>query len=71
MSVGIVGQTGSTSSPVGRTRVMDGWTDGRTGANASLGENKRREEEEKSALEEARIEKYRCIIQFGCSSSWT
>lgn len=50
---------------------MDGWTDGQTGANASLGENKRREEEEKSALEEARIEKYRCIIQFGCSSSWT
>lgn len=43
MSVGIVGQTGSTSSPVGRTCVMDG----RMGANASLGENERREEEGK------------------------
>lgn len=67
MSVGIVGQTGSTSSPVGKTCVMDG----RMGANASLGENERREEEGKSAIEKARIEKYRCIIQFGCSSSWT
>lgn len=38
VSVGIVGQTGSTSSPVGRMCVMDGWT----GADASWGENEER-----------------------------
>lgn len=43
VSVGIVGQMGSTSSPAGRTCVMDGWT----GANTSLGENERERRKKK------------------------